>query len=170
MRRIAAYLFIDYRGWTERVVSVVLLVSFALSTTRTNYEETLTQGLRESLYASLAGTAAALLGFVLAALAILVALPSSERLDALRQHPKWERVPTAFFRASRALLAVLVLATLGIPLDSATDPWSPYEAAVVLCLVFSLSRVVASIVALDQIVFLAQAKPENPVGIADAGP
>jgi hypothetical protein len=170
VRRLAAYLLIDYRGWTEIASAAVLLVCFALGTTKSNYEETLTEGIRSSLYASLAGSAAALLGFTLAALAILVALPSSERLKALREHPKWERVPSAFFRASRALLVVLILSTVGIPVDSAVDPWRAYEAVVVVSFVFSLIRVAASVVALDQIIFLAQMAPDAPSRIIDPGP
>jgi hypothetical protein len=170
VRRLAAYLFIDYRGWTEYATAIALLAGFAVAISKGNYDETLTRDVRGSLYASIAGSTAALLGFVLAALAILVALPSSARLGALREHPKWERVPSAFFRASRALLAALILATLGIPLDSATNPWWPYEAAVIVSLVFSISRVVASVVALDQVVFLAQSTPEAPSRIDDPGP
>ena len=107
---------------------------------------------------------------MLAALAILVALPSSERLEALRAHPKWERVPSAFLRASRALLAGLILSTLGIPVDSSRDPWWMYEAAVVVTLVLSLIRVIASVVALDQVVFLAQSTRRERARIVDRGP
>lgn len=46
----------------------------------------LTQTERSGLYGSLAATSGALLGFVLAALAMLVALPNTERLEVLRRH------------------------------------------------------------------------------------
>jgi hypothetical protein len=97
-------------------------------------------------------------------------MPSGERLASLRTHPKWHRVPSAFFRASRALLATLVLCTLGIPLDSAANPWRLYEATVVVGLVFSLVRVIASVVALDQIVSVSQAQQQPAQRVNDPGP
>ncbi len=77
-----------------------------MAATASNFPETLTSGRRGALYGSLAGTSAALLGFVLAALSILIALPSSERMDALRDHPKWERVPSSYFRGEEGVIKV----------------------------------------------------------------
>jgi hypothetical protein len=140
-----------------------------VATTASNFEETLSEETRSTLYCSLAGTTGVLLGFVISALAILVALPSTDRLDALQKHPKWERVPSAYFRASRALVAAVILCTLGIPLDSASDPWKLYEYGTVVVLALALTRVGASLVALDQILAVARA-PATRKPIDDPGP
>jgi hypothetical protein len=94
VRRLAANVFIDHRGKLEAVIAVVLVLAFLFATDAKDFTATLDTTRRGALYGSLAGTAGALLGFVLTALAILVALPSSERLEALRSHPKWPRVPS----------------------------------------------------------------------------
>lgn len=157
MRKLAAILFIDYRAWFEAALTAALVGGFLIATGGSDFDSTLDDQTRSDLYSSLAGTCAALLGFVLAALAILVALPSSDRLEALKKHPKWPRVPSSYFRASRALLAALILCTLGIPLDSDTDPWQLWEMLTVVALVLAVVRVAAAVVALDQILAVARA-------------
>jgi hypothetical protein len=170
VRRRAGNLFINHRGKLELAVVVALVAAFVVSTTVDNFDETLAEARRGSLYGSLAGTSGALLGFVLAALAILVALPSTERVQALQKHPKWERVPQAYFRAARALLAALVLCTLGIALDSAKAPWKLYEVAAVIVLALALVRVAAAVVALDQILAVARNREPRAHRIEDPGP
>lgn len=171
MRRHAGNLFIEHRGKVELVVVAMLVGAFLLATGASNFDETLKDGRRGQLYGSLAGTAGALLGFVLAALSILVALPSTERIEALRKHPSWPRVPSSYFRAAAALLLVLILCTVGIALDSAKKPWVPYEVATVAALAWALARVVTAVVALDQILTVArqrtprQASPINDPGL-----
>jgi hypothetical protein len=169
VRKLAGTLFIDHRGLTEAALAAVLAGGFLIATSASNFDQTLDDKTRSTLYGSLAGTCAALLGFVLAALAILVALPSGDRLDALKRHPKWPRVPSAYFRAARALLATLIVCTLGIALDSANDPWKVWEVLTVVLLSLALTRVTASVVALDQILAVARApKPKPPIN--DPGP
>jgi uncharacterized membrane protein len=162
-------LLIDYRAATEVAVALVLIIGFLVAATASNFPETLTSGRRGALYGSLAATSAALLGFVLVALSILIALPSSERTDALRDHPKWERVPSSYFRAARALLAALVLCTLGIALDSAKTAWQLYEAVVVVVLALCLVRVAAAVVALDAIIGVARQRKALTKRIDDPG-
>jgi peptidoglycan/LPS O-acetylase OafA/YrhL len=170
VRRLAATIFLDHRRLCETALAVVLTAVFvAISLTATDYPDTLAQGIRTALYPALAGSAAALLGFVLTGLAILVALPSTERIEALRRHPQWELVPSSYFRAARALLSALVLSLLGVALDSSMKPWLPYEAVLVAILALSLSRVTASVVALDQIMAAARA-PAQRNRIDDPGP
>jgi hypothetical protein len=169
VKRIAGLLFIDHRGKTELAAVVLLVGAFLASTSSNNFDETLTTAHRSSLYGSLAGTAGSLLGFVLAALSILVALPSSERLEALRSHPKWARVPSAYFRAARALLAAVVLCSLGIVIDSADSPWQLYETVAVGVLGLALVRVTAAVVALDQIVGVAKERQPLRSAVNDPG-
>lgn len=157
MRKLPANLFLDHRTKTEAVVVVVLVSVFLLATDADRFDETLDPEMRSSLYDSLSAATGALLGFVLAALAVLVALPSTERIEKLQAHRRWHLIPSAYFRAARALLAGLVLCLLGLPLDSADDPWVLYEVAAVVALALALARVVAAIVALDQILTVAQA-------------
>lgn len=172
MRRHAGNLFIEHRGKVEFVLVLVLVGAFALTTSASNFDSTLNETRRGQLYGSLAGTSGALLGFVLAALSILVALPSTERIEALRRHHSWPRVPSSYFRAARALLYALVLCTLGIALDSATKPWVFYELLVVAVVALALVRVVAAVVALDQL--LSVARQRDPLhrrgAIDDPGP
>lgn len=170
MRRIAGRLFIDHRGKAELILTLALLVAFlTTSFVASNYEETLTKQTRASLYGSLTGSTAALLGFVLTALAILVALPSTDRLDALRGHPKWPRVPNAYLRAAYVLLAALVLCTVGIPLDSDVTPWRVYEAVTVTVTALALARVAGAVIALDQIIAVARQRAPRPSVIDDPG-
>lgn len=160
MRRVAGNVFLEHRVKLDIAAIVIPVAAFLVATGAASFDETLDMQRRGSLYATLASTAGALLGFVLAALAVLVALPSTERMEALREHPSWPRVPESFFRASRSLLAALVLCILGIPLDSGKDPWVLWETATAAVVTLALVRVTASVVALDQILAVArQPKP-----------
>lgn len=176
MRVLAGKLLLDHRVPVELVFVAVLLGAFALCTGAHNFDATLDLEMRASLYNALSTTAGTLLGFVLAALAVLVALPSSERIVKLQAHPGWHLIPSTYFRASRALLVALVLCLLGLPLDSGDDPWIAYEVAVVLTLSLALIRVMAAGVALDQILTVSgadrqrDAKRSTTQTIEDPGP
>jgi len=167
LRAIAGTLFIDYRGWTEVVLAGVLIGAYFGATTANGFEASLNTGARAAMYGSLAGTSGALLGFVLAALAVLVALPGSERMEALRRHPKWPRVPSAYGRASLALLVSVLVCTLGIALDGGEHARQPYEAVTVVVVAFALVRVLASVVALDQILSVANSTTPAASAITD---
>ncbi len=175
MRKLAANLFLDARTMTEAVSLILLVGAFLVSAGASKFDDTLDSDMRSALFDALSSTTGALLGFVLAALAVLVALPSTERIEKLQSHPRWHLVPSSYFRASRALLASLVLCLLGLPLDSASDPWVLYEVVVVLVLALALVRVVAAVVALDQILAVAQAdhrklEPRRARTRDDSGP
>jgi hypothetical protein len=164
-------LFVDHRGKVELAAVVAAAGAFLLATCAENFDETMSRELRGALYGSLAGTSGALLGFVLAALAILVALPSTERMEALRQHPSWERVPASYVRAAASLLTALILCTLGIVLDSGSDAWVPYEAVVAGVLGLALAHVTIAVAALDLILGVARERtPLQPKAIKDPGP
>jgi hypothetical protein len=175
VRKFAANVFLDHRTKAEAAVVVVLLATFLLSTGASNFDKTLDAEMRSRLYDPLSAATGALLGFVLAALAVLVALPSTERIEKLQGHPRWHLVPSAYFRAARALLASLVVCLLGLPLDSGKDPWVFYEGVAVVLLALALARVVAAVVALDQILAVAQTDqkklaPTTTNRIDDPGP
>lgn len=170
MRRLAGIIFIDFRVLTELVVAAMLLVVFMVATDASNFDETLDKQTRAALYGSAASSSGALLGFSLTALAILVALPSTERINQLQEHPRWRRVPESYFRAARMLLAVLVLTSLGIALDSAKRPWLLYEGVVVLTLAFGVVRVTSAVVALDSVIAVARSREPKRRAIEDPGP
>jgi hypothetical protein len=168
VRQAAGVLFIDWRTCTETVLVGALTMAYFLSTNAHGFDASMSSSARAALYASLAGTSAALLGFVLAALAVLVALPGGDRIEALRTHPKWPRVPSAYVRASLALLASVVVCTLGIVLDGGSSAWQLYEAITVVVVAFALVRVLGSVVALDQILSVASTTgPAPPRAIID---
>jgi hypothetical protein len=111
-----------------------------------------------------------LLDFVLAALAILVALPSCERIQVLRSHHSWPRVPGSYFQAGAGLLAALVVCTLGIAIDADANPWVPYEAVSVGIVGYALARVIGAIFVLDQVLMVSQqTAPLQPGRIDDPG-
>jgi hypothetical protein len=175
VRRLAGNVFLDHRTKAEAAVVVTLVAAFLLSTATSNFDATLNKNMRAALYDPLSGASGALLGFVLAALAVLVALPSTERIEKLQTHPRWHLVPSAYFRAARGLLASLVLCLLGLPLDSGNQPWVPFEALTVAVLAMALARVTAAVVALDQILAVAQADQRQSAAqtnrvIDDPGP
>jgi hypothetical protein len=113
------------------------------------------QGTREALYASIAGTTGALLGFVLAALTILMALPPGRKIDFLREAPDWPAIPAAFVRAAWLLFGALISFTTLILTDTGTKPsyhWETFAAAMAACAVVA---VLGTVVALGSVVRLA---------------
>ena len=170
MRRIAGNLVIEHRGKLDVLAVVLLVAAFLVSAESKGFAGVLTPPARSSLYDSLATTSGALLGFTLTALAILIALPSTERLEALRRHNKWERVPRSFFRAAWALLLSLILCTLGISLDAGSRPAKTYEAFTVAALALALIRVVGAIIALDHVMGVARNTTPLRRPINDPGP
>lgn len=170
LRAVAGNLAIDHRGKLDLIVLVLLVAGYFAGAQSKSFDVVLTPATRSSLYGSLATTSGALLGFALTALAILIALPSTERLEALRDHQRWERVPRAFFRAAWALLIALILCTLGITLDDGTRPAKAYEAITVATLALALVRVVGAIIALDHVMTVARNTSRMRKVVDDLGP
>jgi hypothetical protein len=170
VRAAAANLAIDHRGKLDLAVPAVLTGAYLVTARSRSFDAVLAPAARSSLYGSLAATTGALLGFALTALAILVALPSTERLEALREHPKWPRVPDSFFRSAWALLLALVLCTLGIALDAGSRPGCGYEAVVVAALGLALVRVAGAVVALSTVMGVARNTSAMRRAVHDPGP
>jgi hypothetical protein len=170
VRTAAASLVVDHRGKLDLAVPVVLAGAYLVSARSRSFDAVLAPTARSSLYGSLAATTGALLGFALTALAILVALPSTERLEALRGHPKWSRVPGSFFRAAWALLLALILCTLGIALDAGSRPARGYETIVVAALGLALVRLVGAVVALNTVMGVARNTSRMRRAVNDPGP
>jgi hypothetical protein len=170
VRRLAGNLAIDHRGKLDLIVLAVLVGGYFVSAQSKSFDVVLAPTTRSSLYGSLATTSGALLGFALMPLAILIALPSTERLEVLRDHPRWERVPRAFFRAAWALLMALILCTLGITLDDGADPAKIYEVITVATLAVAIVRVMGSIIALNHVMIVARNTAPLRKPINDPGP
>ncbi len=170
VKRVLGNLFVGHRTKLDLAVAIVFALAFLVDTKTESFDAVFAADTRASLYNSLATTSGALLGFSLTALAILVALPSTERLDALRAHPHWTRVPQAFFRAAWALLLALMLCTLGIALDDGSTPARAYEVLTVASLGLALVRVVGAIVALDHVMGVARNTAPTRKKIDDPGP
>ena len=66
-------------------------------------------------------------------------------------------MPSAYVRASLALLASVVVCTLGIVLDGGTDARQGYEALTVVIVAVRARPRAGSVVALDQILSVASA-------------
>ena len=169
-RRAAGNLVIDHRGKLDLAAPAIVVAAYLVSARSNSFDAVLGTPTRSSLYGSLAATSGTLLGFALTALAILVALPSTQRLEALREHPQWERVPQAFFRAAWALMIALALCTLGITLDAGSRPAQGYEAVTVAALALALVRVVGAVIALDQVMGVARNPAPVRRPIDDPGP
>jgi len=171
VRRLGANLFIEHSRAVDAAFVPVVVLVFLKATGGKHFDAELSATLRGQLYGSLAATSGALLGFVLAALAILVALPSGERIQVLCSHHSWPRVPGSYFRAAAGLLAALVICTLGIALDAETKPWVLWEAVTVGILAYSLARIIGAIFALDTVLTVSQQDaPLQPGRIDDPGP
>jgi hypothetical protein len=155
LKRLAQNLFIHRRTTTDAVGVAAAVAGFLAASSAGNYHDTLTTDMRSLLYTSLVGTTAALLGFLLTALAVLVTVPGGGRLSDLKEHPDWERVPAAYFRGSRAMVGALVICFLGLPVDSGATPMRWFEAVVVAVLGLVLVRVIAALVALAMIIDVA---------------
>jgi hypothetical protein len=154
-QRLALEIFVDHRVRSELLLAGAVTASAAgavMAVGISDYEDALVAATRSNLFLSLAGTSAALLGFVLAALAILIALPSGERLSALQRNRNWQRLPDTFLRASRALLLALLVCTACVAVDSAKEPRWWLEAPALAVVVVALVRVFACAVVLESLV------------------
>lgn len=79
-------------------------------------------GNRQILYSTVSAIAGALLGFVLAGSAIIIALPNTALLNAVKNTKAYEQVHKIFFSALRYLAATTVVALLALFLDTADHP------------------------------------------------
>jgi hypothetical protein len=169
-QRTATNIVIERRGVLDIAVPVVVTGAFIWDAQSHSFKAVLSTSGRSALYISFAATSGALLGFTLTALAVLVALPSTDRMRALQKHPQWDRVPAAFFRAGWALLIVLVIGTIGIVIDAGGVPAKAYEAVTVFFVVLALVRVAGAIVALSAVMGVARNPAPLRQPIDDPGP
>jgi hypothetical protein len=169
-RRAAVRIFIEQHArleWPSCILAMVVVLVVELWSSDKNLAGSFPATTRSGLYVSLTATAAALLGFVLAGLAILIALPTGDRLTQLQKNNAWERIPGTFLRAAVGLLAMLVIATLALGIDLADAPRSYLEVPLAGIAVVTLERVVATVVALEAVLAVINADLKGEPEITD---
>ena len=108
--------------WYELFFSIVVMVAAWFIVEKTVGQFGLDAFLgssRQSLYGSTAEIAGALLGFVLAGIAIIMALPDTRILRKIRSTKAYSQVNTIFFSTLRYLAATTVLALIALFVDTA---------------------------------------------------
>lgn len=116
---------------------------------------------RSDLYISLSASAAALLGFVIAAASILAALGSGPRLRWLRQQPEFQKTRNLLMGAMHALAVAAALFTVLIVVDTGKDGCMWWEAAGVAVLTLVLTRLVWLFWLLDKLLHLSMQDDEE---------
>lgn len=98
---------------------------------------TVSDGARSALYASLAATSGALLGFTITAITVLLALGGGRRVDWLYADKRFEYVRTVFLGAIHALAVATIYFSILIVWDARDDPitWLQVGAVAVATLV-----------------------------------
>ena len=92
----------------------------------------LAPGTRSILYGSIATSAAALFGLVIAAIAILTTVDSARpEVKEMRALPAWRLLHITFLAAAGFLASTLLLSTLALGVDSSVDGSPELEMAVV---------------------------------------
>ena len=120
------------------------------------------QGARANIYRSVAAISGTLLGFSIAAVAIVINFASSERLKLLRDSGMYTEIWKAFFQATRflGLLTVVSLVCLVWDRDDSPSTWLLIPFSLLIGL--STARIIRVIWILEQIVnILSKPSPKK---------
>ena len=123
--------------------------------------EELLEGNRASIYSVSASVAAALLGFSLTVIAIVVGFSSYERLSIVRKSKHYSTLWEVFFSTVTALLALLCIAFVCLIVDSDKRPILWLETVFFSVLLLSAIRIFRSIGVLKRIVWLIAMPPSE---------
>lgn len=148
-------LLLDYPNRTDLAAAGTLLVVFliwAVPTDASARAATLPASTRSAIYISAATTTGALLGFVITALSVLLALPSGRRLDYLRGSKAWPKFPKVFVRTAWTLGAATVVFTTAIVVDDNKTPSTAMESLAIVAATFTVLRISASVLLLGRLV------------------
>jgi hypothetical protein len=148
-------LLIDRPLRSDAILVLVLVGAFfgwALTTEAAGRAATLPAGTRSAIYISVAATSGALLGFVITALSVLLALPSGRRLSFLRGSEAWPKFPQVFVRAAWLLGAATLVFTAAILVDDDPKPSTPMEAVGIGTAASAVLRVAACVFLLGRLV------------------
>jgi len=102
-------------GWPIFLAALPALISvagilYSRFATRPNWLEATTDARRTGFMATVAGASGSLLGFVIATLAILIALPDTASMRSLRRYRGWRVLQLSLLAAALNLLALLTFA------------------------------------------------------------
>lgn len=115
---------------------------------------------RTTLYGSLSSSAGALLGFTIAALAILFTLDPSRPLVARAQaHQLWTTLNKTLLAAAAALAVLLVAATTALAIDASREPCLWIEGVVFTISVVALLELVVAGFAFALVVITTASSP-----------
>jgi hypothetical protein len=122
---------------------------------------------RSSFYVVLASVAGPLLGFAIAAMSILVALPAGPRVDFLRTSAGWRQAPRVLAFAAGSFGVTTLLALVGVVVDGRMTPHTEYEAVVVAASMSMLLRTWALVLLLARV--MALVVQDRPAAARSAG-
>ncbi len=129
-------MFVRRHGWTLAVLSslpalVVAGLVWACVSDGPLLLARLSGGERQAFYGALSSTAGALLGLMITALAILIALPSSETVKAIRKYAGWRTLFELLLVAIVLLGVLLALSLVALVADVGIRPREKLSMAVV---------------------------------------
>jgi uncharacterized membrane protein len=109
---------------------------------------------RSSLYSTIASIVGSLLGFVIAAVAIVLPMASLPRLRVLRASPHYRELWRTFHSAIRWLAVATIACLVGLASDRSPDPLLPVTAFAVFTVVTAALRLLNAIWVLERVVDL----------------
>jgi hypothetical protein len=133
------------RHYIAAVLAGGAYLVISLSSERSLLLEGVEQGTRSALYISLATTCAALLGFAITSVTILLALGGGRRVDWLYKTEGFRYVRTIFLGAINALAVATLYFTALIVVDTAKSGsgyWEAIGAAIVVLVILRICRIV----------------------------
>lgn len=137
------------RSWHWITLVVFLLagvVDYALSVWRDSpvLLESIPQGERLAVYDATSAAAGPLLGFVVAAVAVLIALPDRPSVERLRELAAWRALPKMLLVTATLLTLTLILTLAGQSADASRESDWLFEGFVFAAMVGSLLGLVVS--------------------------
>jgi hypothetical protein len=137
------------RSWHWVILGVFVLaavVDYVLSVWRDSpvLLESIPKGERLAVYDATSAAAGPLLGFVVAAVAVLIALPDRPSVERLRELAAWRALPKMLLVAATLLTVTLILTLTGQSADASTNSDWLFEVFVFAAMVGSLFGLVVS--------------------------
>jgi len=122
------------------------VVNYVLSVWRDSQVllESIPKGERLAVYDATSAAAGPLLGFVVAAVAVLIALPDRPSVERLRELAAWRALPKMLLVTATLLTVTLILTLVGQSADASTNSDWLFEVFVFAAMVGSLFGLVVS--------------------------
>ena|SRR5215211_996054 len=137
------------RSWHWVILGLFVLaavVNYVLSVWRDSQVllESIPKGERLAVYDATSAAAGPLLGFVVAAVAVLIALPDRPSVERLRELAAWRALPKMLLVTATLLTVTLILTLVGQSADASTNSDWLFEVFVFAAMVGSLFGLVVS--------------------------